>query len=513
MTQSTKILIVEDEQVVAMDVELQLRDLGYDVTAVATSGKEALDCVEQHSPDLVLMDIQLHGSMDGITVAGKIRERWQLPVIFVTAYANSELVDRAKETKPYGYLTKPYSRNELNATIAVALEQHRLFREMFDEHGWLRTMLASMNDGVIATDAAGTVKYLNAVAENLTGWTLDEASTRPIRDVYPVRAVDGNPLEMCQLGRVLTSGQPVGRQRFLLAARDGQEVTVEDSAAAIRDAAGGLAGAVTVILDVTERQRVERERDCLLQELERSNADLERFAYAVAHDLQSPVRSVTSVAELLFNRLQAQISEKDAQLLRLIIAAAGGMHRLIQSLLEYAVAGHGTLHHEEFAVAELIDAIQSDLADLMADTGAEIFCGPLPTLYADEIQLRQVLQNLIVNAIHYRSPERSPRISISGDTTQEGWQIAVADNGRGIAVVDQARIFELLTRLDGPEIQGSGIGLALCRTIVERHGGKIWCESEGPGGGSTFFFTLAPKQQSASHPLAHARANAANTAN
>ena len=132
---SPSILIVEDEQVVAMDVELQLRDLGYNVTGVATSGREALDAIQQDLPDLVLMDIQLHGPMDGIAVASLIRQQWQIPVIFVTAYANSDLVDRAKETGPYGYLTKPYSTKELNATLAVALEQHHLVREIFAEHG------------------------------------------------------------------------------------------------------------------------------------------------------------------------------------------------------------------------------------------------------------------------------------------------------------------------------------------------------------------------------------------
>lgn len=117
-----RILIVEDEQVVAMDVEVQLAELGYEVTGIATTGPEALQLVETSHPDLVLMDIQLHGKMDGLSVAGQIRERWDVPVIFVTAYTSSDLVARAKEAGPYGYLTKPFSSGELNASIAIALE-------------------------------------------------------------------------------------------------------------------------------------------------------------------------------------------------------------------------------------------------------------------------------------------------------------------------------------------------------------------------------------------------------
>lgn len=284
--QDCRILIVEDEQVVAMDVELQLAELGYQVTGVAMTGDEALRLVERARPDLVLMDIQLHGAMDGIAVADQIREHWRIPVVFVTAYANHDLVARAKEVEPYGYLTKPFTSKELDASIAIALQQHQLIRELFAEQGWLRTMLGSMNDGVIATDAVGSVKYLNSVAERLVGWTLGEANGLPIESVYSLRGLDDRPIEMCQLRLVLRSGEPIGRQRFILTTRDGRQVVVEDSASPVRDAKGKLVGAVAITFDVTEGQRIERERDHLLRELQRSNNDLEQFAYFLAHDLQ-----------------------------------------------------------------------------------------------------------------------------------------------------------------------------------------------------------------------------------
>lgn len=129
-----KILIVEDEQVVAMDVDLQLAELGYQVTGIATTGEEALRLVEAACPDLVLMDIQLHGAMDGVAIAGQIRDRWQVPVVFVTAYANDDIVTRAKEAGSYGYVTKPYSSKDLDAVIVKALQQDEAIRERFPEH-------------------------------------------------------------------------------------------------------------------------------------------------------------------------------------------------------------------------------------------------------------------------------------------------------------------------------------------------------------------------------------------
>lgn len=177
--------------------------------------------------------------------------------------------------------------------------------------------------------------------------------------------------------------------------------------------------------------------------------------------------------------------------------AASNMQRLVAALLEYSLAGHGALERRQVSLSEMVNSTEADLAGLLGETGAQIVCGPLPTVYADSVQLKQVLQNLIANAVYYRSPERSPTILISGETTIDGWHIAVTDNGQGISPKNQRRIFELLTRLHGNEIPGSGIGLALCRTIVERHGGKIWVESNESRQGTTFHFTISRSEEQA----------------
>lgn len=353
-----RILIAEDEQVVALDVESGLDDLGYEVVGVVSSAAEAVRLTEETRPDLVLMDIQLDGPSDGIVAAEEIRRRWQIPVVFVTASAGQEILFRAKAAGPYGYITKPFRVNELNATIAVALERRRLTRD-----------------------------------------------------------------------------------------------------------------------------------------LEESNTELTRFSYAVSHDLQAPVRTIRTLVDLLSRQLEGVLSIEQCKLIDLVMGATDNMQHLIASLLQYAQAVHVQLNRQLLSSSEIIASVQATLAPLVAERNAEITCNPCPMMLADPVQVQQLFQNLLTNAIKYSRPEQSPRIAISGEATEEGWHFAVTDNGSGIPADKYESVFEPLTRLHGSEIPGTGMGLALCRTIVERHGGRIWLETPAMGEGISVHFVLGnPKK-------------------
>lgn len=252
-----QVLIVEDESVVAMDLASSLQELGYGVAGQAQSAEQAIAKIEQTRPDLVLMDIQLKGVSDGITAAGTIRERWDIPVVFVTANTNSEVIERAKASGPYGFLSKPFRPRELDATLSIALNQHKLSRELFAERSWLTTMLGSLSDAVIATDADGTVRYMNSAAEEITCWSAPDAVGLPIETVYPLSTMDGAPVKRCQLRRTLASREPVGKQRFMVHVKGDHKRPVEDSASPIIES-GQVLGAVTIFLDISET--LERER-------------------------------------------------------------------------------------------------------------------------------------------------------------------------------------------------------------------------------------------------------------
>jgi signal transduction histidine kinase len=177
-----------------------------------------------------------------------------------------------------------------------------------------------------------------------------------------------------------------------------------------------------------------------------------------------------------------------------------GMERLIESLLRYAQTGQGQLNLQRVAVDSIIESVQMTLSPLITETRAQISCKPLPEVEADPILLEQLLQNLIANALKYHRPGEAPVIEISGVKSGQMWQFAVKDNGQGIPAIYQNRVFEPLKRLHGSEVPGTGLGLALCRTIVARHGGRIWVESKGSDCGAIFLFTLPAGIESHSIP-------------
>src|SRR5688572_24391621 len=170
-----KVLVVDDEIIIARGLESRLTNLGYEVLQIASSGSEAMNVAEQTKPDLVLMDIVLKGEMDGIETAAQIRRRWGVPIIYLTAYTDDATLERARVTEPFGYIVKPFSERELRANIEMALYKHQVESKLKGIEKWFATSMQQIGDGVIAANAQGTVTFMNQVAEVLSGWQSDEA--------------------------------------------------------------------------------------------------------------------------------------------------------------------------------------------------------------------------------------------------------------------------------------------------------------------------------------------------
>jgi|CXWL01.1.fsa_nt_gi PAS domain S-box-containing protein len=253
-----RILVVEDEAIVARDIEQQLAELGYQPVGRASAGEQAIRLAGQLRPDLVLMDIELADGMDGITAAQAIRDRFALPVVFLTAFAEDDTLARAKLTEPFGYILKPFSERELRTVLEMALYKHQADGRLRASEESLRITLESIGDAVIATNASGVVTRMNATAERLTGWPLAEAAGRPLPEILHIvnahtRQRQGNPVQ-----RVIESGATVGlANHTVLLARDGREFQIADSAAPIRNPAGEIVGVVLVFSDITEQYRVQ----------------------------------------------------------------------------------------------------------------------------------------------------------------------------------------------------------------------------------------------------------------
>src|SRR2546423_2441531 len=254
-----RILVVEDEGLQAQDVQERLRSFGYDVPAVAETGEEALVQAAATRPDLVLMDIRLKGEMDGIETARLLRERFNVPVIYLSGDADAATLERVKATEPLGFVLKPIEEKRLYSTIEVALYKHRMDRRLRRIERWFATALKSIGDAVMVTDTQGRVSFMNPMAEKLTGWRSAEAAGKPLTEVYQtVNAETRERLENLA-SQALLEGVVAGpTNRALLVSRHGAETPIDDSAAPIRDAAGNITGIALTFRDISERQRVEQ---------------------------------------------------------------------------------------------------------------------------------------------------------------------------------------------------------------------------------------------------------------
>jgi diguanylate cyclase (GGDEF)-like protein/PAS domain S-box-containing protein len=255
--EKTRILIVEDEGLVARDIENMIRNAGYEVCGVVSSGEEAVEEAVKTEPDLILMDIILRGTMDGVEAADKIRGRFNIPVIYLTAHTDENTLDRAKLTEPLGYTLKPVEQKELLTVIEMALYKHQMELKLREREGWLTTILKSIGEGVIATDRLGNITFMNPVAEKLTGWRQPESINKPLTSVLHLTEEESGKLYRLSVPRLLNENfqNPVNGNVLIINYDD--KVPVELSTALIRDQKDNVSGLVLVLHDLTERKRYE----------------------------------------------------------------------------------------------------------------------------------------------------------------------------------------------------------------------------------------------------------------
>ena len=238
MTTKTKILVVEDESIVARDIRNMLLGLGYEVVGVVPSGEEAVALAEELEPSLALVDVMLMGEMTGVEAADYIYSGFNIPVVYLTAYADEATLQRAKKTEPFGYLLKPFEERELQTTVEIALYKFKMEMKLKNRERWLTTILQSVGDGVVATDEKGRIQFMNPFAEDLSGWAQDEAMGRSLEDVFHTLKEDTGKSLSIPSDKILRGEKYKIASEVLLRSKAGRDTHVHQNAAPIR--AGAL---------------------------------------------------------------------------------------------------------------------------------------------------------------------------------------------------------------------------------------------------------------------------------
>jgi two-component system, cell cycle sensor histidine kinase and response regulator CckA len=498
-----QIMVVEDESIVAEDMKAMLEGFGYNVPAVAFSGEEAVRKAFDTHPDLVLMDIVLKGQMSGVEAVERIRSRCNIPVVYVTAYADEKTVRRAKATEPYGYLLKPFDARELQTAIEIALYKHQMEKELYESEQRLSMTLRSIDDAIITTDSRGRVTFMNPRAEALSGWSQDEGVGRHVAEVLQVRHDTAEGLAESPFVQVLREGVALNfaDHHLCLVNKDGTERPIEDSAAPLRDVHGNMIGAVLVFQDITERRQLQE----YLVQAQKMEA-LGRLAGGLAHDFNNLLTVISVYTDLLLNR-----RNRHNQLERYageIKKAVDNATTLTSQLLTLSRKQMLPLQKVDLnaAIAKLEATIQQ-----MAGEAIQLVIVPEPQIgfvNVDASQLDQIIVNLVMNACdampqggtltietaHIGRDE--PQARRHPDTPAGGYVLLVVrDTGSGMDATTRDRLFEpfFSTKSRG---RGRGLGLSTVYGVVSQSGGHIELDS-APERGTEFKIYLPQVERSA----------------
>jgi PAS domain S-box-containing protein len=372
-----------------------------------------------------------------------------------------------------------------NTDISVRMEAERHLAQMERRY---RGLLEAAPDAIVVVNPAGKIVLLNVQAEKQFGYIRDELVGQEVTNIIPEGfaerlIADGNRRASDELTQQIGAGIELSGRR-----KDGTEFPIEITLSPLESADGVLVTAA--IRDITERRRSEEHLVKTVWELKRSNDELQQFAYVSSHDLQEPLRMVSSYTQLLAKRYKGRLDSDADEFIAFAVDGCNRMQGLIQDLLAYSRAGTSERELRKVPSENALQKALTNLRIMIKQSGAVVTHDALPTVRADETQLTQVFQNLVGNAIKYRRAE-DPRVHVSAARNDGNeWTFSVGDNGLGIDPQYFERIFILFQRLHGrDEFEGTGIGLAICKKIVERQGGKIWVESQ-PEKGSTFYFAL-----------------------
>ncbi|MGE5340651.1 MAG: response regulator [Candidatus Omnitrophota bacterium] len=473
-----KILIVEDELIVAKNIESQLQRLGYEVPGSASSGLEAIALAERYRPKLILMDIKLSGEMDGITAADIIRRRFRIPVVYLTAYADHETLQRAKSTEPFGYILKPFELRNLHSTIEIALYKNQLENQLVQSELRFRTLAESSPVGIFQSDENGDCVYVNKSWCEMAGISPAQAMGRGwMAALHP----DDREAIAAQWYGKIQSGE-VFELEYRFQTPTGNITWVFGRAVALKidpELKNGYIGSFT---DITVRKKLEEE---LL--VGRKLESIGILAGGIAHDFNNLLSVIMGTISLM--KEDSAITKEQYRMLVNMEKSSVQASELAQKLITFSKGGW--LNRKKMGIPALIDELVLEQFTQTRSLFRVDFPSDLSAIDGDWVQLKQVFSNLLLNAVEAGS-DRENEIFISGRNigvtpeemkaiTKPGAyvKITVRDTGEGISRENLEKIFDpyFSTKEKGCK-KGMGLGMSICYSIIQKHGGFIEVRSE-----------------------------------
>ncbi len=497
--QNKTIMIVEDDRIVAEGTKRSLIKLGYNVSGIASYGEKAFEKAKECHPDLVLMDIMLKGGVNGTVATYQIQTQLNIPVVYLTAYTDKELLNRAKKTEPFGYIVKPYEERELNTAIEIALYKHKMETKLKESEAYLYTTLRSIADAVITFNIQCGVTFMNTAAQNLTEWDISEAAGKPVTDIFNIINEQTRDDVEIPVANILFKGLVAGLpNNTILKTKNGQEISIDDSCAPIKDDNGNITGAVLIFRDIRERKNAENENIKLGKQLMQTQKmeAIGTLAGGIAHDFNNMLSIILGCSELAMAEIPEQHPAKYhiKQIKTAILKSSDIIKQLVNFIRPTNLKREPVKINPiiEDCLDLLISAIPNNIEILRTiPDDSEI-------VLADPTQIHQVIMNLCTNAAHAMS-ENEGVLEISLSVIAIGKNgsiqnlelnhgqyvmITVRDTGHGITKEHLDKIFD--PYFTTKEIdEGSGIGLSVVQGIVKSHEGVITVDSVY-GKGTTF---------------------------
>jgi len=506
MNHPLKVLILEDVEADALLMVHELKNAGFLPDWIRVDTENSYLTALASGPDLILSDYNLPQFDAFLALQLMQDQKLDIPFIVISGAITEDVAVEFMKRGASDYLLKDRMAR-LGQAVVRSLEQRELREEkrrteeaLRESEEQLAYIIDFLPDATFAIDSEGKVIAWNRAIEEMTGAAKNEVigkkgfahaipfygNARPILIDLVFR--DQKDIEK-EYDFILRKGDQLTAEVFAPLLYKGKGAYLWGIAAPLYDSKGNIVGAIESIRDITERKQIEDALTKKSEELARSNADLALFAYAASHDLQEPLRTITSFVQLLQKRYHGKIDPDADEFIDFIVGGTKRMQQLINDLLTYSRVNTRKGPISPMKIEDVLQKAMQNLRYILEEVKGTVIYEEMPSIVADEPQMTQLFQNLIGNALKFHG-EEAPKVEISAARKGNDWIFSVKDNGIGIDPQYKDRIFEIFQRLHTrEEYSGTGIGLAIAKKIVERHGGRIWVDGE-PGKGTTFRFTI-----------------------